>query len=130
MRLSVEQYAEALHELTKAGDAEKMLTNFKAFLKRRGEMGRLGDILQALLRKEEMKENILPLTVITRYEAPKEVQVSIEGKAKELFPGKKLELTYAVDTKVLGGFRLQGRDTVYDNTISQSLKKISQTLKS
>ncbi|MCW1888129.1 MAG: F0F1 ATP synthase subunit delta [Candidatus Moranbacteria bacterium] len=130
MRLSVEQYAEALHELTQTSDVEKVLVNFKAFLKRRGEEGRLGAILKILLQKEETKENILSLTVTTRYEASQEMQSSIEKKAEELFPGKKLSLLYRVDEKVLGGFRLQGRDTVYDSTLSQSLKKISQTLKS
>lgn len=130
MRLSVEQYAEALYELTHAGEVEKTLVNFKAFLKRRGEESRLGAILEALLQKEEAKENILALTVTTRHEASKDMQFSIEKKAKELFPDKKLSLTYTVDEKVLGGFRLRGRDKEYDSTLSQSLKKISQTLKS
>lgn len=130
MRLSVEQYAEALHELTQTSDVDKVLANFKAFLKRRGEEGRLGAILKILLHKEEVRENILSLAVTTRYEASQEMRSSIEKKAKELFPGKKLSLIYRVDERVLGGFRLQGRDTVYDSTLSQSLKKISQTLKS
>lgn len=130
MRISVEQYAEALHELTETGDAMKVLADFKSFLKRRGEASRLGAILEALLRKAENKENILALTVTTRYEALREMQMSIEQKAKELFPDKKLSLTYRVDEKVLGGFRLRGRDKEYDSTLSQSLKKISQTLKS
>ncbi len=130
MRLSTEQYAEALHELAQTGEIKKTLVNFKAFLKRRGEEGRLGDILEAFLHKEEAKENILALTVATRHEASKETRASIEQKAKELFPDKQLSLTYTVDEKVLGGFRLRGRDKEYDSTLSQSLKKISQTLKS
>ena len=130
MRLSVEQYAEALHELAHAGEVEKILVNFKAFLKRRGEEGRLGAILEAFLQKEEVKENILALTVTTRHETSKETQSTIEQKAKELFPDKELSLTYTVDEKVLGGFRLRGRDREYDSTLSQSLKKISQSLKS
>lgn len=130
MRLSTEQYAEALHELALTGEIEKTLVNFKALLKRRGEEDRLGAILEALLHKEEAKENILALTVTTRHEVSKDTRVNIEQKAKELFPDQKLSLAYTVDEKVLGGFRLRGRDKEYDSTLSQSLNKISQTLKS
>ena len=130
MRLSVEQYAEALQALAHKGEMSQMLTNFRAFLKRRGEEGRLGAILEALLRKEELKEGILVLKVTTRHEPSGEGKMAIQQKAEALFPGKKLSLTYTLDEQVLGGFRLQGRDIQYDSTLAQALTKISQTLKS
>ena len=130
MRLSVEQYAEALHELGQKEGVSKMLTNFRALLKRRGEEGRLGAILEALVHKEEESLGILRLTVTTKYEASHESRAQIQKKAESVFPHKKVELVYTIDTKVLGGFKLQGREVIYDSTLAQSLKNISQTLKS
>jgi F-type H+-transporting ATPase subunit delta len=130
MRLSVEQYAEALTELSQKADVRQVLVNFHAFLKRRGEESRLPDILRAIQSKEEGQGNAMTLTVFTRHDASGETKSNIQKKAESLFPGKKITLEYKNDESVIGGFRLQGKENSYDATIANTLKNISQSLKS
>lgn len=130
MRLSVEQYALALQELSQKDGVAQTLTNFRAFLKRKGEESRLPSILTALLEREEESRGVLTLDVYTKHTASEETKKNVQRKAEELFPGKKVTLEYKEDIQVLGGFRLQGKDVQYDQSLAKTLKNISQTLKS
>jgi F0F1-type ATP synthase delta subunit len=130
MRLSVEQYAEAVREILQEKDVTETLSNLEQYLTRKGEKKRFGEILQAVIRKEESLENIETLTIFTKYPVESEERQTLEKKIKDLYPDKKLDLTYSLDQTLIGGFRVQGRDTVYDHTLAQALNQFSQALKS
>lgn len=129
MRITNAQYAETLALLEK-GNAKDIAKNFVAFLRRRGEMGRLGAILSAFQAREEKAAGILPLEVISAHSLDKAELAEIQKKAESLFPGKKVKLMPAVDPSVIGGFRLKGREEDYDATLSKALQSFNTNLKS
>jgi F0F1-type ATP synthase delta subunit len=130
MRLSVEQYAEAVHEILQEKDVTETLSNLEQYLTGKGEKSRFGEILEAVIRKEELLHNIEPLTIFTKFPVETKERQALEKKVQELYPNKSLDLTYSLDQSLIGGFRIQGRDTVYDHTLLQSLNQFSQALKS
>jgi len=130
MRLSVKQYALALHELLQEGDKEKILTHFRAYLLERGEAEKFVPVLQGVINLEETFHNVERLTVFTKYVVDTKEQAVIEKKIAILYPGKHLDLTYILDESLIGGFRIQGKDTSYDQTLANTLNQFSQTLKS
>lgn len=130
MRLSTQQYALALHELLQGGVREKILANFRAYLTQRGEGVKFIQVLRAVIAREEMVQNIERLTVFTKYEVACTERETLEKKIASLYPGKSFDLTYVLDQSLIGGFRVQGRNTSYDHTITHTLNQFSQTLKS
>lgn len=130
MRLSSAQYAEALHELLQKGDVAEVLTRFRGYLMRKGELKRLASVLELVLALEEASQGVLPLTLTTKYPLDQGQQDFLEKQAQKLYPGKTLSIQYTTDEKVLGGFQIRSRDTVYDATLSHTLKQFSQALKS
>lgn len=129
MRITNAQYAETLALLEK-GSMKDTAKNFVAFLKRRGEMGRLSAIVSAFQEREEKSAGILPLEVISAHPLDKAELAQIQKKAESLFPGKKVKLTPVVDPSVIGGFRLKGREEDYDATLSKALRSFNTNLKS
>ncbi|MEK9173816.1 MAG: F0F1 ATP synthase subunit delta [Patescibacteria group bacterium] len=130
MRLSIQQYALALRELLQEGGKEKALSNFKAYLTKRGEGAKFIQVLEEAIRQVEVAENIEKLVVFTKYAVTTKERGTLEKKIATLYPGKKLDLTYVLDESLIGGFRVQGQNTSYDHTIAHSLNQFSQTLKS
>jgi F0F1-type ATP synthase delta subunit len=130
MRLSIEQYALALYELLREGKKKEILTQFQAYLTQRGEGQNFIQVLEEVIRQVEVAENIENLTVFTKYEVSDTERDILEKKLNTLYPGKSLDLTYAIDQSLIGGFRVQGRNTSYDHTLAHTLHQFSQTLKS
>lgn len=129
MRITNAQYAETLALLEKES-MKDTAKNFVAFLKRRGEMGRLSAIVSAFQEREEKSAGILPLEVISAHPLDKAELAQIQKKAESLFPGKKVKLAPVVDPSVIGGFRLKGREEDYDATLSKALRSFNTNLKS
>lgn len=130
MRLSSEQYAEALHELLQKGNVSEVLQRFRGYLMRKGELQRLASVLELVLAREEERQGQVRLIITTKYPLNQEQRNSLESKAKALYPGKTPAIDYAIDEKVVGGFQIRGRDTLYDATLGHTLKQFSQALKS
>ncbi len=130
MRLSIQQYALAVHELLQEGGKEKVLTNFRAYLLEKGEGEKFTEVLKEVIRQVEAKENIERLTVVTKHAVPSTERGALEKKIATLYPGKLLDLNYTLDESLIGGFRVQGQNTSYDETIAHTLNQFSQTLKS
>lgn len=128
MRLSQTQYAEALYELLKDGKEKEVLKRFQAYLTRRGEMKKWLGILRAVVEKAEQHEKILHLSVTTRFPLDESGKKIIAKHAKSLYPDKEFIWEYQVDEGVIGGFRLQTKDTRYDTTLREQLRQFSQTL--
>ncbi len=130
MRLSVKQYALALHELLQEGDKEKILTHFRAYLVQRGEAEKFVPVLQGVIDLEEALHDVERLTVFTKHVIDTKQRAVLEKKIAILYPGKQLDLTHVLDESLIGGFRVQGKDTSYDQTLAHTLNQFSQTLKS
>ncbi len=130
MRLSPKQYASALHELLLEGDTEEVLANFSGFLRKRGDQGKWGQILNATIDKIEDEQKRERLIIVTQFALEDSEKQLLQKKVEELYPGKICECQYEVEEGIIGGFQIRGRDTLYDATLLHSLKQLSHTLKS
>lgn len=131
MRPTVSQYARSLEELSLQATPEQaalISRNFWNFLKRRGETKKAREIIRQLERLEREKAGEIRVTVITAHEVMEDSRQLLYGKAKELFPGKNIELEYERDEKVIGGAQFRTDEMLYDATVVSQLKSLRNLL--
>lgn len=129
MRPTVSQYAQALEELSRgASDAKALVQNLMSFLKRRGESEKLTSILDRLEWMEADKDNRVSVTAVTAREVSPETKKLLTKQVEALFPGKKIELSYAIDKQVIGGVRFRSKELLYDATVVSELSSLKKIL--
>jgi F-type H+-transporting ATPase subunit b len=121
------QYEEALKKLLADTDHKKTSVNQNppGFSKIRGEEKKMSAIVKHLEKIEAEKEGRISVTVVTAREVAKEIKNKLAAQAAKLFPDKKIELRYEIDSEVIGGVLFRTDETLYDATIAGKL----QTLK-
>jgi len=131
MRPTVSQYAQALEELTEHATLEKVQTiigNFRGLLRRRGEEKKVVAIVKRLEKMEAEKKGQVSVTVVTAHEMDTATKKKLSSQAEKLFPHKKVELHYVIDTDVIGGAVFQTDEVLYDLSLSASLEKLRTSL--
>lgn len=133
MRPTVSQYAQALQEFISDAKPEKVAEiskNFLAFLKRRGEEGKVDSIFKRLEKMEDEKSGHVTVKAITAHELSESMKSSLVTKAQNIFPGKKIELLFSVDPKIIGGAKLRSDEMLYDASLATAVKKLRTRLSS
>ena len=130
MRPTVSQYAQALEELsqTTPSEAKTLTKNLLGLLKRRGESEKAVLILDRLERMEAEKEKRVAVVAVTAHEPSADVQALLMKKATTLFPGKKIDMTYAVDKQVMSGVRFRSEELLYDATVASELSSLKKSI--
>lgn len=131
MRPTISQYARSLEELSRgaAGEAVAVIAkNFAGFLRRRGEEKKLPAILKQLEKIEAEKEGRIAVAVTLAHEADKATKEKLSLQAKKLFPKKKVELSYTIDTELIGGAMFKTDETLYVATLSNELSVLKKSL--
>lgn len=129
MRPTVTQYAQALEELASDPSVREasLAQSFAAYLKRHGETGRLPQVLHELEVRAKRSLGLLPVRIVTAHEGEATLRKLLLQKAESLFPGKKIEAEYVIDSAVMGGVRFETAEWSYDATVQNelgALKKI------
>lgn len=121
------QYEEALKKLLANSVNKKTSVNQNppGFSKIKSEEKKIGAIVKHLEKIEAEKEGRISVTVVTANEAAKEIKEKLAAQAAKLFPDKKIELRYEIDSNVIGGVLFRTDETLYDATVLGKL----QTLK-
>ena len=131
MRPTVSQYAEALEVLSKEGmNVQDLAKNFLGFLKRRGESDKATVVIEQLGKRSLSQLGILPVTVVTAHELDEAMKQTLQAQAGQIFPDKKVELRYTVDTSVIGGARFSTPETLYDATVATELGALKKVIHS
>lgn len=131
MRPTVSQYARSLEELSRGttpGGVSVIAKNFAGFLKRRGEEKKLPAILKQLEKIEAEKEGRMTVTVTLAHEADEITKKKLSSQAKKLFPKKKVELSYTVDTEMIGGALFRTDEVLYDATLANAVLSLKKSL--
>lgn len=131
MRPTVSQYAVALQELAAGAPREKVAgiaENLSGFLKRRGEEKKLGAIVKHLEKLQADQEGRVSITVVTAHPVAGDTKNMLAAKVRELFPDKKAELSYEIDTRSIGGALLRTDEMLYDATIAAELRALRKSL--
>ena len=124
------QYAEALKKLLVSSASEKTTSinqNPPGFSKIRGEEKKIGAIVKHLEKIEAEKEGRFAVTVVTARAMEREVKNQLASQAAKLFPDKKVELRYEVDSDVIGGVLFRTDTTLYDATIASKLQVLKDS---
>lgn len=131
MRPTISQYARSLEELSRGAAGERVaviVKNFIQFLKRRGEEKKLPAILKQLQKMEADMDMRVAVTAILAHEADEATKKKLFLRAEKLFPEKKIELSYAIDTDVIGGVMFRTDEVLYDATLSNEIKSLKKSL--
>ena len=118
-----------LWDLVLKDQAHPLTRRFVHFLvdKRRGEY--LGDIIAAFFILFDESRNIAPLRVTSAHPLTPAQQEALTSRfARKL--GKQIRLILEVDPALLGGFRAQADDIVYDYSVSGQLEQLHHNMAS
>ncbi len=130
MRPTVTQYAQALEELSRetSVDATTLVANLVRSLKRAGKTAFLPEILATLVSREATASGIVPVRVVTAFEADQATKKQLLHRAEALFPGKKVVATFETKSDVIGGVRFETATTLYDATIATELAQFQKKI--
>ncbi|MBP7060552.1 MAG: F0F1 ATP synthase subunit delta [Candidatus Moranbacteria bacterium] len=130
MRPTVSQYAEALEELSSEHMAtpKALVTNLLGYLRRRGELAKGLAILKRLEQLSAKQAKRVGVTVVTARKAEPGMKALLERKAQSLFPGQSVELSYEIDSDLIGGARFRSEEQLYDVTIAAEVAALRSAL--
>jgi len=97
------------------------LAGFVEFIISKNREDLLPDIIKRFLELRDDKLGIVRGEVTCAVELTKEQQINLK-KELENYTKKKVELTFRVDNKIIGGFLVKAGDTVIDASITNQLK--------
>lgn len=109
------------------GNASELMYRFLLLLLKRGRLDHLIDILEEFHNLIEQEKGFTEGKVITAVELSDEEKDQLRGRLHD-YCGCKFELTYAVDPAILGGVRVQFKDTLIDDTIQTRLTQLRRRL--
>lgn len=129
MKLSPQQYAQALHEVVQGKNHEEMTDIVMAFvarLRKQKQIKKADAIVRALARIEEQTSGVARVTaVVAREETDKAV---INQAVAEILKLSETETEVRVRPGVLGGLLLRTENSVWDATVRTKLNRMKRTL--
>ncbi len=128
MRLSIPQYAQALLELEKEGNATEIASRFFDWLNRRGEGKKAGEIVAMAERILREQSGIMDVTITTAQEADTTTKETLLAQAETVFVGQKIEARFVTDADVIGGAKFRSESVLYDATLSTAVRKLRTSL--
>lgn len=128
MHLSIPQYAQALLELEKEGNATKTASQFSAWLSRRGEGKKLKKIVMEAERMLREQSGVVDVTITTVQEVDEMTKQALISQAGQVFMGQSVDARFVTDTSVIGGVKLRSDELLYDATLSNAVRKLRTAL--
>ncbi len=128
MRLSIPQYATALLELEKEGNATDTASQFFAWLTRRGEGKKMGKIIKEAERILRAQSGITDVVITTAYEVDGATREMLLKQAKDVFTYQSVDARFVTDGSLIGGMKMRSETVLYDATVSTAVRKLRATL--
>lgn len=132
MRIAEAQLVRAAGELQKEGvvAGPGLASAFGRFLRRKRLGRRAGKILRALDVYVESVSGVIAVTATSARPLSLEERKQIEASAAVLLgkDGQKVRIEFCEDPAVIGGLRLETRDTRYDSTVARGLRELHTSL--
>ena len=128
MRLSIPQYAQALLELEKEGDAVGTASRFFAWLSCRGEGKKMKKIIGEADRIFRLRSGITDIVITTAHDADTAMKESLLREARAVFAGKRIEARFVTDADVIGGAKFRSDSLLFDATLSTAVRKLKTVL--
>jgi F-type H+-transporting ATPase subunit delta len=110
--------------------SNKISINSLKFLEFVVEKRREEFLINILHKFNELKDDylgIVRLEIKSAFQLTEQLKATLLKKFEEIF-NKKIEANFIIDEKLLGGFFVKHRDTVFDASISHQLEKLKNNL--
>ncbi len=123
---SAEKRAAILDELFRDKLHPRTL-RFLHFADHKGRLGLIADIAAAFERVVDEERGILPAVITSAVPLTDEQVAALETRLGERF-GKSIASTRKLDPSLIGGFRVQIGDNLYDYSIDTQLRELNREL--
>ena len=131
MKISINQYAQALLELTEHKTQQEIPTIIEKFalqLKKDGQLKNSKKIGDAFEKAYNTAHGIVKATIVTRQLATNLSVEEIEGYIKKKYNATQVEIEMLVDESIGGGIVIRVGDEVMDGSVSGKLKRLEKQL--
>jgi len=130
--ISINNIASAIYEssVNKKGEADLDNISKKAIdlIKRKNLMSRSKEILLKLEKIVDKNEEVVRAKVSSRINLDKKMIDEIEDFIKKRYKAQNTVLEFKIDSKLLGGIKLEVEDEVIDMTLKNKIKKLQNFL--
>lgn len=122
-----EERRAALLELAKRGALPEVVQQFLGLVFERDRLDVLGEITQAFTELANEAASVIPVEIFTASALDGGEQAEIESALRAAISGK-LEFSWAVDAKILGGMIVRYAGRIVDGSLSGRLEQLERAL--
>jgi F-type H+-transporting ATPase subunit delta len=133
MKISTQQYSQALLDLTDGKSEQEILTvtqKFSEQLKSDGQLKNADKIIEKFADLYNSKNGIVVTQVCVRRDVSQDILKEIEEFVQRKYGAKKVELKIVTDEKIKGGIIIRVGDEVMDASVGGQLEKLRKLLAS
>jgi F-type H+-transporting ATPase subunit delta len=133
MKISTQQYAQTLLDLTDGKSEQEVLTVLAKFaeqLKKDGQLKNADKIMEKFSDLYNSKNGIVVTQVCVRRDVSQDVLKEIEDFVQRKYGAKKVELKIVLDENIKGGIVIRVGDEVLDASVGGQLEKLRKLLTS
>jgi F-type H+-transporting ATPase subunit delta len=131
MKITSQQYAQTLLELTENKSQEEIsaiVQKFAEQLKKDGQLKNADKIMDKFAKLFNTKNGIVEAIVTTAHKMDNGQIEQVEKFIKEKYSAKTVEIENVVDEKIKGGIIVRVEDEVIDGSLSNHLKRMQKVL--
>lgn len=131
MKISAQQYAQALFELIKEEKPEKTVATIKRFarfLTETNDAFKFDRIIKEFSRLWDKEFSIVTAEIKSAHKLNAETEAILEKYIKAVSQAKSLVVTKKVDTAILGGVIMKYGDKIFDAGLKSRLEKIKAAI--
>ncbi len=131
MKVTPKQYAQALLDVV-AGKGEvevlEVVKDFAKLLKKNNQAAQLEKILYYFTRLHDKQTGIVQSKVITAKALDEELMAEVTNYLNGIEKGEKVEVSFNVNKKILGGLVVKYGDRILDNSLKTRLNQLKTSL--
>lgn len=131
MKVSTQQYAKTLLELTDGKSEQEVLDIVKKFaevLKKDGQLKNAKNIIEKFSDLYNKEHGIVYTLIVGRQKVSQDVLEKVNEFVKRKYSAKEVEIENVVDEKIKGGIVIKVGDEVIDASVDAQLKRLKNIL--
>lgn len=131
MKITVNQYAQTLFELTqkkKEEEIDKVISDFFKMVRKNRQLKQLPKIIEVFSLIWNDKKKIVEAEVTSAQELSLETKSKIERYLQKKYGAEKVVIKSKLDKNIIGGITLRVKDEVFNYSIKETLKKLNREL--
>lgn len=131
MKVTAQQYAQALLELTEGKSEQEIsavVEKFALQLKKDGQLKNIERIMQKFSALFNKQNGIVEAEVVSREKLGAEMIKELEKFIREKYSADVVAIENVVDADIKGGIIIKVGDEILDGSVATQLKKLKKTL--